>query len=324
MRINCKISARCGPGFFPGASITASPARWVVPLVLRAAFYFIPSAMTGSIVSVFSFLNRVSGKAAFEGLELGEGKLSRPVLRGPGGRKPAWLLGSYRRTTRLSPDLSRNRKLEIHTHDYRVNPLRPYFTLEASAGLITSKTHLQEPSVCFFQIVTPLPSSVRGLPSGPFTDIRLVPVEYAKSPDCETSTFSVFQVIENPGVANDSVTYLRIASFPTIGRAPGASIVASSAQNGSTRFRSCEAAAASQSASVLRIAASSSERFTLCDPPHPPATAIASAMVVNSLNLVTFELLRNGAIVGSFVACYQRELASNLSRIFPTAWLAVC
>jgi hypothetical protein len=27
-------------------------------------------------------------------LELGEGKLSRPVLRGPGGRKAAWLLGS--------------------------------------------------------------------------------------------------------------------------------------------------------------------------------------------------------------------------------------
>jgi len=26
-------------------------------------------------------------------LELGEGKLSRPVLRGPGGRKAAWLLG---------------------------------------------------------------------------------------------------------------------------------------------------------------------------------------------------------------------------------------
>jgi RNA-directed DNA polymerase len=30
-----------------------------------------------------------------EGLELGEGKPSRPVLRGPGGRKAAWLLGSY-------------------------------------------------------------------------------------------------------------------------------------------------------------------------------------------------------------------------------------
>jgi len=29
----------------------------------------------------------------FEGLELGERKLSRPVLRGPGGRKVAWLLG---------------------------------------------------------------------------------------------------------------------------------------------------------------------------------------------------------------------------------------
>ena len=60
----------------------------------RTAFYFIPSAMTGFIVSVFLFRNRVSSKEAFEGLELGEGKLSRPVLRGPGGRKAAWLLGS--------------------------------------------------------------------------------------------------------------------------------------------------------------------------------------------------------------------------------------
>ena len=50
--------------------------------------------MTGFIVSVFPFRNRVSPKEAFEGLELGEGKLSRPVLRGPGGRKAAWLLGS--------------------------------------------------------------------------------------------------------------------------------------------------------------------------------------------------------------------------------------
>jgi hypothetical protein len=46
------------------------------------------------IVSVFPFRNRVSSKEAFEGLELGEGKPSRPVLRGPGGRKAAWLLGS--------------------------------------------------------------------------------------------------------------------------------------------------------------------------------------------------------------------------------------
>ena len=51
--------------------------------------------MTGFIVSVFSFRNRVSSKEAFEGLELGEGKLSRPVLRGPGGRKAARLLGSW-------------------------------------------------------------------------------------------------------------------------------------------------------------------------------------------------------------------------------------
>jgi hypothetical protein len=50
--------------------------------------------MTGFIVNVFPFRNRVSYKAAFEGLELGEGKPSRPVLRGPGGRKAVWLLGS--------------------------------------------------------------------------------------------------------------------------------------------------------------------------------------------------------------------------------------
>ena len=67
----------------------------MVRQVLRTAFYFIPSAMTGFIVSVFPFRNRVSSKEAFEGLELGEGKLSRPVLRGLGGRKAAWLLGSY-------------------------------------------------------------------------------------------------------------------------------------------------------------------------------------------------------------------------------------
>jgi len=103
----------------------------------------------------------------------------------------------------------------------------------------------------FFQIVTPLPSSVRGLPSGPFTDIRSVPVEYAKSPDWETSTFSVFQVMANPGVANDSVTYLRTASLPSIGGTPGTSMVVSSDQNGSARFRSYEPAAASRSASVL-------------------------------------------------------------------------
>src|SRR5271170_3850579 len=81
----------------------------MVPLVLRTAFCFIPSAMTGSIVSVFSYRNRVSANQVFEGREPGEGKLSRPVLRGPGGRKAAWLLGRYRWTTRSSPDLSRYR-----------------------------------------------------------------------------------------------------------------------------------------------------------------------------------------------------------------------
>jgi hypothetical protein len=45
----------------------------VVRQVLPTAFYFIPSAMTGFIVNVFPFRNRVSYKEAFEGLELGEG-----------------------------------------------------------------------------------------------------------------------------------------------------------------------------------------------------------------------------------------------------------
>ncbi len=58
--------------------------------------------MTRFIVSVFPFRNRVSSPEAFEGLELGEGKLSRPVLRGPDGRKAAWLLGSYQLVGRIS------------------------------------------------------------------------------------------------------------------------------------------------------------------------------------------------------------------------------
>src|ERR1700758_5692019 len=98
--MNNVVSARCAiqksPGSQAGAFITASHVRWVVRQLLATAFYFIPSAMTGFIVSVFPFRNRVSSKEAFEGLELGERKLSRPVLRGPGGRKVARLLGNQR------------------------------------------------------------------------------------------------------------------------------------------------------------------------------------------------------------------------------------
>ena len=108
MRLQHFVSARCAiqksPGSQAGAFITASHVRWVVRQLLPTAFYFIPSAMTGFIVSVFPFRNRVSSKEAFEGLELGERKLSRPVLRGPGGRKVAWLLGSWRIRSEF-PDL---------------------------------------------------------------------------------------------------------------------------------------------------------------------------------------------------------------------------
>jgi hypothetical protein len=70
--------------------------------VPRTAFYFIQSAMIGFMISIFPFRSRVSFKEAFEGLELGEGKLSRPVLRGPGDRKAAWLLGNLNQAKRAA------------------------------------------------------------------------------------------------------------------------------------------------------------------------------------------------------------------------------
>jgi hypothetical protein len=65
----------------------------VVRAASRTGFYFIRSAITGFTTSVLLYRNRVSLEEAFEGLELGEGKLSCPVLRGLGGRKVARLLG---------------------------------------------------------------------------------------------------------------------------------------------------------------------------------------------------------------------------------------
>src|SRR5579859_1291948 len=132
--MNNVVSARCAiqksPGSQVGAFITASHVRWVVRQLLATAFYFIPSAMTGFIVSVFPFRNRVSSKEAFEGLELGERKLSRPVLRGPGGRKVAWLLGSYGRggiTTRDRSRLDRQHALIGRSwsdvHDATISPI---------------------------------------------------------------------------------------------------------------------------------------------------------------------------------------------------------
>src|SRR5450756_2756832 len=71
--------------------------------------------MTGFIVCVFPFRSRVSSKEAFEGLELGEGKPSRPVLRGPGGRKAARLLGDVVRLVTLAivPGSRRTRKQAV-------------------------------------------------------------------------------------------------------------------------------------------------------------------------------------------------------------------
>jgi hypothetical protein len=100
-------SARCAiqksPGSQAFAFITASSVRWVVRQVLRTAFYFIPSAMTGFIVSVFPFRNRVSSKEAFERLELGEGKPSRLVLRGRAAARPPGYSVAIRLLREISP-----------------------------------------------------------------------------------------------------------------------------------------------------------------------------------------------------------------------------
>ena len=61
------------PGLPVGAFTTASPVCWVVRPVPRTAFYFIRSAMTEFIASVFTYRNRVSSREAFEGLEPDEG-----------------------------------------------------------------------------------------------------------------------------------------------------------------------------------------------------------------------------------------------------------
>jgi hypothetical protein len=85
-----------------GAFITASPARWVVRTASRTGLYFIRSATTGFTTSV----NRASVWATFEGLELGKGKLSRPVLRGlgePQGRLATRCIGLTHRQGAKAP-----------------------------------------------------------------------------------------------------------------------------------------------------------------------------------------------------------------------------
>jgi hypothetical protein len=70
------------------------PACWAAPKASRTVPYFIQSATTGFIASIFPSRNRVSPKEAFEGPEPYYGKLSRPVLRGLGRSNGGWLLGA--------------------------------------------------------------------------------------------------------------------------------------------------------------------------------------------------------------------------------------
>ena len=65
--------------------------------MLRTAFCFIQSAMTGFIACVFLYPNRVPLTGALEVLEPDDGKLSRPVLRGPNPSNGVRLLGRWPR-----------------------------------------------------------------------------------------------------------------------------------------------------------------------------------------------------------------------------------
>src|ERR1035437_939279 len=89
-----------------GDCIPASPALWVVRPVPRTVFYFIQSAMTGFTACVFPYPNRVSPNEAFEVLEPDDGKLSRPVLRGPGPSNGVRLLDAHVLCCLLRPSLT--------------------------------------------------------------------------------------------------------------------------------------------------------------------------------------------------------------------------
>ena len=87
-------SARsASPRLRGGVFIIASPACCAARTASRTVPYFIQSATTGFIASIFPSRNRVSPKQAFEGPEPYDGKLSRPVLRGPAPSNGGRLLG---------------------------------------------------------------------------------------------------------------------------------------------------------------------------------------------------------------------------------------
>src|SRR5260370_32613975 len=79
------------------ASLLRPPCAWVVQPVRKTASYFIQSATTRFIASIFPSRNRVSHKEAFEGLELCAGKLACTVLRGLGPSNGVRLLDSQER-----------------------------------------------------------------------------------------------------------------------------------------------------------------------------------------------------------------------------------
>jgi len=88
----------------------------VVPRVQKTAFCCIQSATTGFTANAFPYHIRVSLKEAFEGPEPDDGKLSRPVLRGPAPSNGGWLLGEQMClfADRLSTDEMQGNQLRLY------------------------------------------------------------------------------------------------------------------------------------------------------------------------------------------------------------------
>ena len=119
------------PGLRDGACTIASLAPWVARPARRTVSCFIPSAMTEFISYVFLYPNRVSFQEAFEALEPDDGKLSRPVLRGPGLSNGVRLLDLSRRVKARIFRLIGSR-MTIGRQPFQASALRLLFAIRES------------------------------------------------------------------------------------------------------------------------------------------------------------------------------------------------
>src|SRR5215469_10821410 len=88
---------------------------------------FIQSATTGFTANAFPYHHRVSLKEAFEGPEPDDGKLSRPVLRGPAPSNGGWLLGERGPAVTKQSKQKRTARMlrQLRSLGYRIEPPNP-------------------------------------------------------------------------------------------------------------------------------------------------------------------------------------------------------